>query len=92
MLAIVTTCEYYHYYSYGRKIKIFTDHKSLIGLIHKPIDALSPRLQSMMLRLLKYDVELEYQPGKTMYIPDGLSRLNRSSRESLTENLEEFKV
>lgn len=92
LMAITTACEHYHYYVYGRQFVVRTDHKPLIGLVNKPIDDMSPRLQSLVLRLMKYDVKLEYHPGKTMYVPDALSRLPRSNRQPLKENLEEYKV
>lgn len=89
--AKVTACEHYHYYTYYvRKIKIITEHKLLLGFINKPIDDLSPRLPCLVPRLLKYDIILKYQPGRTMCIPDALSRLAGRNRKSLTIEVNEF--
>ncbi|XP_055887318.1 uncharacterized protein K02A2.6-like [Biomphalaria glabrata] len=74
MLAIVFRVERFHYYVYGRPIKVETDHKPLEAIIKKPLASTPPRLQRMLLRLMKYEILLEYKPGKEMSIPDTLSR------------------
>lgn len=74
LLALVSTCEKFHYYVYGIQFVAETDHKPLIGIIKKPIESLSPRLQRLMMRLLRYQVTLKYVPGKEMYVADALSR------------------
>lgn len=91
LLAVVLGCEKFHYYLYGRPFKAIVDHKPLLGLVNKPIDSLSPRLQRLVIRLLKYDVTLEYIPGKELYIPDALSRAPLSHTKP-TEYLDSFKV
>ncbi|KAG5898774.1 hypothetical protein JTB14_010984 [Gonioctena quinquepunctata] len=74
LLAIVLGCEKFHYYLYGRPFIAITDHKPLLGIVKKPIDSLSPRLQKLVIKLLKYDVTLQFLPGKELHIPDLLSR------------------
>lgn len=64
MLALVYGCERFHFYLYGNRFNLHTDHRPLLGLIKKPFDELSPRLQRMAIRLLRYDFVLEYVPGK----------------------------
>jgi hypothetical protein len=61
-------------YVYGRKIRIRTDHKPLLGLVKKPLSHLSTRQQRLMARLTRYDFELEFCPGKELVVPDFLSR------------------
>lgn len=75
LLAIIFSCRKFHHYIYGREVIIKTDHKPLIGLMEKEIYKIpSGKLQRMCLRLLNYNVKLEYLPGKYMYIADYLSR------------------
>lgn len=74
LLAVLVGCKKFHYYIFGTKFEIETDHKPLIGLLQKPIDKLSPRLQRMVLELFKYDFTLKHVPGKQLYIADALSR------------------
>ena len=74
MLAVVFGVEHFHYYTYGRPISVETDHKPLLSIISKPLSAAPPRLQRMLLRLMKYEVDLKYKPGAEMYISDTLSR------------------
>ncbi|KAI5755188.1 hypothetical protein M8J77_014828 [Diaphorina citri] len=74
LLAIVFACEKFHYYIYGKKTKIHTDHKPLVTIVKKNIDKISPRMQRMILKLIAYELEVEYLPGTQMYIADALSR------------------
>lgn len=74
LLALVFGCERFHYYLYGHKFTIQTDHRPLIGLLRKPLDDMSPRIQRLAIRLLRYQFELIYVPGKDLKIPDTLSR------------------
>lgn len=87
LLAIVATCEHFHYFLYARDFKVLTDHKPLIGLVNKPIDDLSPRLQSLVLRLMKYRAKLEYIPGNQQYIPDALSRLKARNQKTVSPKI-----
>ena len=74
LLAIVYGCEKFNYYLFARKFIIHTDHKPLLGLMEKPLQSLSSRLQKMLVRLLKYDFSLKYIPGKELFVADALSR------------------
>lgn len=74
LLAVVFASEKFHQFVYGQKIKVLSDHKPLVSIMKKDINKVSTRLQRMLLRLLKYDIEMEYLPGKEMYIADALSR------------------
>ena len=74
MLAILVGYEKYDQYIFGRKVKIETDHKPLVSITKKPIHSAPKRLQRMLLRLQRYDVDLQYKKGKEMHIADALSR------------------
>ena len=84
-LAIVFGCERFDHYIYGIHVTVETDHKPLESLATKPIHALPKRLQRMMLRLQKYDLNIKYKKGSMMYLADTLSRasLKSSSLPSL---------
>jgi len=51
-----------------------SDHRPLESIIQKPLRDMSPRLQLMRLRLLRYKLAVHYMPGPKMFIPDTLSR------------------
>ena len=76
MLAIVFGMERFHHYTYGRKVNVITDHKPLVAIMKKPVSSAPPRLARMLLRLQKYDINLEYSPGKELKLADALSRVD----------------
>ena len=61
-------------YVYGRNIKVQSDHKPLEIILKKSLVLAPKRLQRMMLRLQKYDLEVVYKKGEQMYMADTLSR------------------
>ncbi len=74
-LAIVFACEKFDQFIYGRdKVTVHTDHKPLIPIFQKPIHSAPKRLQRMLLRLQKYELDVHHIPGKDMLIADFLSR------------------
>lgn len=75
LLSIVFATQKFHSYIYGQKINVITDHKPLIRILNKKISEIpSTRLQRMRIKLLKYQIEISYKPGKEMHIADLLSR------------------
>ncbi len=72
--AIVFSTERFNQYIYGRHTIVHSDHKPLEAITKKPLHNASPRLQMMLLQLMKYDLEVKWVPGKQMYIADTLSR------------------
>ena len=74
LLALVFGMERNHHYVYGRKITLWTDHKPLVAIQLKPLNAAPKRLQRLLIRLHQYDVEIKYKPGPEMYLADTLSR------------------
>jgi hypothetical protein len=74
LLAIVFACNKFSNLIYGRHTLIHSDHKPLEQIFKKSISQTTPRLQRMLLCLLKFDLEVAYKPGKEMYVSDTLSR------------------
>ena len=74
LLAIVFACEKFSQYIYGRLTVVQSDHKPLESIFKKQISATTPRLQRLLLRLMKYSLRIEYLPGSKMFIADTLSR------------------
>ena len=80
LLAIVYGCTKFDQYVYGKKVNVHTDHKSLEALFKKPLLQAPQRLQQMMLRLQRHDLQVEYEPGKNMFIADTLKSCSRSKQ------------
>ena len=68
--------EKFNHYVFGKKVIIETDHKPLESIWKKSITSASPRLQRLLLKMSKNDVEMRYIQGKTNVIADGLSRVS----------------
>ena len=74
MLAVVFGIEHFHIYLYGADFTVFTDHKPLLGMIksQKPATA---RIDRWRLRMMPYNFNLKYRPGKDENNPaDFISR------------------
>ena len=70
----MSVCERFNHYVYGRPVDVLSDHKPLVSITKKSLVSLSPRLQRLLLRLQKYEVNITYVPGKYMHVADTLSR------------------
>lgn len=87
-LAISFGCAKFHQYIYGRHVLVESDHKPLQSIFVKPLYKAPQRLQNLLLSLQKYDIEVKYKPGKTMFLADALSRnYLDETREELAPNL-----
>lgn len=74
-ISIVFACQRFHHYLYGRDmITAETDHKPLIPIFSKPLLNAPKRLQSMLLALQSYNLQVTYKPGPEMFVSDTLSR------------------
>ena len=73
-LAVVCAAEKCQHYVYGREVEVRFDHKPMEKITRKSIHKASPRIQAMLLRLMKYNLYVNYKPCPTMYIADTLSR------------------
>lgn len=88
LLSILFACTKFHYYTYGRPIKVINDHKPLLGIMKKDLHKIaSSKLQRMKMKLFNYDIQLEHAPGKTIQLADYLSRY-----ESKTEQNEDTTI
>ncbi|KAJ8349046.1 hypothetical protein SKAU_G00276370 [Synaphobranchus kaupii] len=77
-LAVIFAVKKFHQYLSGCHFVIYTDHKTLSGLLHhcKPMPSvLSPCMLRWSVLLGAYDYELCYRPGKQLANVDALSRL-----------------
>ena len=74
MLAIVSSVEKFNDYTFGWKTIVHTDHKPLESIVKKLLHRAPKRLQGMMIRLQKYDLEIRYERGNRMFLVDTLSR------------------
>ncbi|XP_065176300.1 uncharacterized protein K02A2.6-like [Sycon ciliatum] len=76
LLATVWGCEHFHQYLYGGpRFTVHTDHKPLVPLINsRDLDRVPLRCQRLLIRLMRYDAQAEYVPGKNMVVADTLSR------------------
>ena len=74
MLAIVYALEKFNQFTYGRHVTVYSDHKPLEAILKKPLACAPKRLQGMIMRLQKYDLDVQYEKGKNMHIADFLSR------------------
>ena len=74
MLSILFACEHFYEYVYGQHFLVQNDHKPLKSIFTKPINKAPPRIQRFLLRLQKYDFDMEYTQGKLMFVADTLSR------------------
>ena len=91
LLAIVFACERFEAYIYGRDVvRVDSDHKPLETIVLKPLHAAPQRLQRMLLRLQKYNLELRYKKGCDMFLADTHSRayLPEVNASELTQELE----
>ena len=73
-LAVVYGCEKFHQYIFGRTVHVETDHKPLQSIFSKPLHKAPMRLQRLLLTVQKYDLKVQYKPGKLMFMADHLSR------------------
>lgn len=74
LFAILFGCVKFHQYIYGARVIVETDHKPLVSLFKKPLFKIPARLQRFMLRLQAYNIDVNYKPGKYLFIADTLSR------------------
>ena len=75
-----------------QEVKAQTDHKPLEALFKKPLFQAPQRLQRMMLRLQRYDLQAEYEPGKNLLIADTLSRAPEESTETAAKTKDDCEV
>ena len=93
LLAIIFACEKFDTYIYGGLVvTVETDHKPLEVIARKGLNSAPQRLQRMLLRLQRYNLEIRYKKGKEMLLADTLSRafLPKAHVSALVYELEEI--
>ena len=75
LLAVVFALERLNHYTPGYRVKVETDHEPLMSIWKKSIASTSTRVQRLLLRLLQYDIDIQYLPGKRNVIAHALSRV-----------------
>lgn len=73
-LSIVFGLERFNQYTYGRHVTVQNDHKPLSAILRKPLSQAPKRLQALMMRLYKYDIDFQFIEGSKLIIADTLSR------------------
>ena len=76
LLGVVFAMERLLHCVYGEPVRVRTDHKPREMIWKKSISTASPRLQRLLLRLARYEIQVEYICGKDNSVADALSRLN----------------
>ena len=90
-LAIVFACSKFSQYITRREeITVESDHKPLQSIFKKSLLAAPSRLQRMLLRLQRYNLDVQYKPESQMYIADHLSRAYLSQQGD--QSHDEFQV
>ena len=74
MLVIVFSLERFNQDTFGRHVNVESDHKPLEMILQKPLVRAPRRLQSMMMRLQKYDFTVHYERGTNMHLANMLSQ------------------
>ena len=83
-LAVVFGLERFDQYMYGREVIIQYNHKPLAAILQKPLSQSPKRLQSMILRIRRYDIKFQYLEGKKLVLADTLSRAALKTTSTLT--------
>ena len=89
LFSVVFGCEKFHEYVYGRNVRIQNDHKPLESIFKKDLCKTPPRLQRMLLKLQKYDITIQFTPGKDVPVADLLSRKNDTKLDSCNQKFPE---
>ena len=63
-LAVVWSCEYFHFYIFGAPVKVVTDHKPLVTLYGNLSAKLPLRLERWAMRLLPNQPVMEFRRGR----------------------------
>ena len=85
--AIAYACQKFKHYILGLNLMtIHSDHKPLETIFKKTLITAPKRLQRTSLQLQKYNLSMNYKPGKRMYIADMLSGAALSHKQNLQDN------
>ena len=82
LLAAVRACEKFNQYTFGRHTTVISDHRPLERILKKALSTAPKRLQGMLMRLQKYDIDLIYVPGKNLLLADTLEGILADDRRT----------
>lgn len=88
-LAILFGVVRFDQYTYGRKVTIENDHKPLEAILRKPLSSAPRRLQDIMMKLHRYDIQFRFLKGEKLVIADTLSRAFIDDRPRILNVTEE---
>ncbi|KAJ0895862.1 putative nucleotidyltransferase, Ribonuclease H [Helianthus annuus] len=74
LYAVTEAVKKWRQYLLGRKFNIFTDQRSLKHLLSQVVQ--TPEQYKWATKLIGYDFEIHYKPGKENRVADALSRIN----------------
>ena len=74
MLAVSFGLSRFHHYTYGRDVRVISDHKPLEAIVKKQLPRAPKRLQNLLLQTQDYNFTVDYRPGKEIRVADALSR------------------
>ena len=73
-LAVLYGLERFDKYVHGRAVTVQNDHKPLAAILREPLTMAPKRLQDIMMRYNRYDVNFVFVKGTSLPIADTLSR------------------
>ena len=88
-LAMMFGLEKFEYYLFGRHTLVETDHSPLEQIFKKNIAEALARLQRLLLRCMKFDIEVKYRRGETIPVADALSWVCTTTKSIGTGNQSE---
>ena len=85
--------ERFQTYLMGKEYTLITDHKPLVVLLgNKNLEDLPPRILRFRWRLIRYNYNVQFLPGKEIYTADALSRAPVSEDSQQDESIQETAV
>ena len=66
-------------YAYGRPTNFEKDHKRLATILQKPLSQAPKRLQDIMMRYYRYDIQFVFVKATNLLIADTLSRAHQEN-------------
>ncbi|KAK9058307.1 hypothetical protein SSX86_023148 [Deinandra increscens subsp. villosa] len=82
LYAITESVKKWRQYLLGSRFRVYTDHHSLKHLLTQTIQ--TPEQQKWLTKLMGYDFEIHYKPGKENMVADALSRVNQPALHALS--------
>ena len=79
-LAVTYGLEKFSYYLLGRNVTVETDHSPMEQIFKKSINEAPSRLQTLLLKCLRFDIHVQYKQGRSIPVADALSRVFHEKR------------